>query len=306
MMSKSLRFLSIILLLTAIVTSCTTVPITGRQQLNLVPRNQLMAMSFQSYKDFLKNHRICHDPVKVAMVQRVGENIKHAVEDYLTRKEMSYILSGYHWEFNLIEDKAINAWCMPGGKVVVYTGILPVARDDNGLAVVLGHEIAHAIANHGAERMSQALAVQLGGMALSSALAQENGSTRRLFMAAYGLGAQIGLLLPYSRLQEEEADHLGLIFMALAGYDPRKAVVFWERMMALGSNKERVPEFLSTHPSDASRIARIKALLPEALGYYYTSKRVHRFDKIDYRPENPGTKGITTPIRNSMNLKEAR
>ncbi len=280
-MSRFPKFPSIIPLLTLIVAACTTVPITGRHQLNLVPRNQLMAMSFQSYQNFLKKHRISHDPVKAAMVRRVGENIKRAVEDYLRRRNMAHIITGYHWEFNLVEDKAMNAWCMPGGKVVVYTGLLPVARDDNGLAVVLGHEIAHAIANHGAERMSQALAVQLGGMALSSALEQDGDSTRRLFMAAYGLGAQIGLLLPYSRIQEEEADHLGLIFMAMAGYDPREALGFWERMMALDSDKGAPPEFLSTHPSDSSRIARIKALLPEAMGYYYTYGQKDRSDKID-------------------------
>lgn len=180
---------------------------------------------------------------------------------------MSHKLSNYSWEFNLVENQEINAWCMPGGKVVVYTGILPITRDEAGLAVVMGHEIAHAIAKHGNERMSQGLLAQVGGMALSTALESEPETTQQLWMAAYGLGAQIGLVLPYSRLHENEADHLGLIFMSMAGYNPNAAVSFWQHMAAKKGGKNP-PEFLSTHPSDKNRILKIQALIPEAMKYY--------------------------------------
>jgi predicted Zn-dependent protease len=173
----------------------------------------------------------------------------------------------YGWEFNLIEDdETVNAWCLPGGKVAVYTGILPYTRDENGLAVVLGHEVAHALAGHGNERMSQALLVNMGGIALSVALSQRPGETQQLFMAAYGLGASVGVLLPYSRLHENEADRIGLILMARAGYDPRVAVEFWQRMDEEGS--ARPPELLSTHPAPQSRIESLRAFVPEAMEHY--------------------------------------
>jgi predicted Zn-dependent protease len=200
------------------------------------------------------------------MVKRVGRRIQGAVEKYMTDNNFRHQLEGYQWEFNLVESKEVNAWCMPGGKVVVYTGILPVAKDENGLAVVMGHEIAHAVAKHGNERMSQGLLTELGGVALSVALRDKPQQTQRLFMNAFGVGAQVGVLLPFSRTHESEADHLGLIFMAMAGYDPHGAVTFWERMAQQGGSKP--PEFLSTHPSDQTRINKIKAELPEALKYY--------------------------------------
>jgi predicted Zn-dependent protease len=180
---------------------------------------------------------------------------------------MSDQLKGYKWEFNLVEDPNVNAWCMPGGKVVVYTGILPVAKNEAGLATVMGHEIAHAFARHGAERMTQGLLVELGGMALEKALATRPEETRDLFMRSYGAGTQYGILLPYSRKQESEADHLGLIFMAMAGYNPNDALDFWQRMAA-SSSGQAPPEFMSTHPADATRIRNIKKLIPEAMKYY--------------------------------------
>jgi predicted Zn-dependent protease len=189
------------------------------------------------------------------------------VERYFHEHNLSGRLKGYKWEFNLVEDKEINAWCMPGGKVVVYTGILPVAKDETGLAVVMGHEIAHAVAQHGDERMSQALLAEMGGMALSLALSQNPSQTNDLYLAAYGAGATVGVLLPYSRLQESEADRLGLIFMAMAGYDPRAAVDFWKRMAA-SKKGGAAPEFLSTHPADSKRINNIEKLIPEAMSYY--------------------------------------
>ena len=250
-----------------IVIACATVPITGRRQLSLVPASTINSLSAQQYKDFIDSNKISDDKVATATVKRVGQKIQGAVETYFAQKNQSAALSDYHWEFNLVVDSQVNAWCMPGGKVVVYTGILPITKDDNGLAVVLGHEIAHAVAQHGDERMSQGLLTQLGGMALEAALNKKPEQTKALFMSAYGLGSTVGLLLPYSRLQESEADHIGLIFMAMAGYDPHGALDFWKRMAADKSGG--TPEFLSTHPSDETRIKNIESLIPEAMQYYH-------------------------------------
>jgi predicted Zn-dependent protease len=247
--------------------ACSTVPITGRKQLNVIPSDQMNSMSLNSYSEFIGQHKVATGTPEAAMVKNVGVKIQKAVETYFAQKNMLAHLKGYVWEFNLVDENTVNAWCMPGGKVVVYTGILPITQDETGLAVVMGHEIAHAIAEHGNERMSQGMMVQLGGMALDEALAKKSQETRNLFMAAFGLGAQVGVLLPYSRLHESEADHLGLIFMAMAGYDPNFAVPFWQRMATLSAG-QAPPEFLSTHPSDETRIRKIQKLLPEALQYY--------------------------------------
>ncbi len=258
-------FINLIVLL--LLTACTTVPVTGRSQLNLIPGSSMLSMSAQQYGTFLKENKLSQDQQQVATVKRVGARIQGAVERYFTSSGLQDYLKKYNWEFNLVEDKQVNAWCMPGGKVVVYTGIMPVARDDAGLAVVMGHEIAHAIAEHGNERMSQGLLAQLGGTALSTALATQPDATRQLWMSVYGVGAQYGALMPYGRMQESEADHLGLVFMTMAGYDPNAAVGFWERMAAQKGGKSP-PEFLSTHPADATRIANIKRLIPEVLAKY--------------------------------------
>jgi len=247
--------------------SCSTVPITGRTQLDLISSSTMLAMSFQEYNEFLKSHKLSANQEQTQMVKGVGGRIQRAVEQYFAQNQLSHELDGYGWEFNLVESEEVNAWCMSGGKVVVYTGILAITRDEAGLATVMGHEIAHAVAKHGNERMSQGLLTQMGGAALSVALAQKPQQTRELWMSAFGLGAEVGLLLPYSRLQEEEADHLGLIFMAMAGYDPNRAVDFWQRMSEKKGGKSP-PEFLSTHPSDETRIRKIKALVPEAMQYY--------------------------------------
>ena len=245
---------------------CSTVPVTGRQQLNLIPDAEILSMSFQEYDSFLKQNTLSKDAAKSAMVKRVGTRIEKAVETYFAQKGLSGELKDYRWEFNLVEDPQVNAWCMPGGKVVVYTGILPVTQDEAGLAVVMGHEIAHAIAEHGNERMSQALLQQAGGVALAVAMKNEPAETRTMWMAAYGIGSQVGVMLPFSRTQESEADRLGLVFMAMAGYDPRVAPEFWKRMAAKGGQKP--PEFLSTHPADETRIGQINAWMGEALQYY--------------------------------------
>ncbi len=250
-----------------LLSACSTVPITGRSQLNLIPGSSMLSMSLQQYDQFLKEHKLSTNQEQTQMVKRVGLKIQNAVERYFASNGLSSQLANYKWEFNLVEDKQLNAWCMPGGKVVVYTGILPVTKDETGLAVVMGHEIAHAIAEHGNERMSQGLMAQMGGVALSTALSTQPAATQQLWMAAYGLGSQYGAILPYGRLQESEADHLGLIFMAMAGYAPNEAVGFWQRMAAQkGGNT--TPEFLSTHPADATRIQNIQRLIPEAMKYY--------------------------------------
>ena len=246
--------------------SCSTVPVTGRRQLDLVPNSQMLSMSFTEYNTFLQQNKLSTDAANTAMVKTVGQRIQRAVENYMAQNNLTSELSGFQWEFNLVEDKTPNAWCMPGGKVVVYTGILPLTQNETGLAVVMGHEIAHAIAKHGNERMSQGLAQQLGGVALDVALSQKPAQTRSLFLNSYNVGSGLGLL-KYGRTQESEADHLGLIFMAMAGYDPQQAIPFWERMASQGGG-QAPPEFLSTHPSDQTRIADLRRLMPEAMKYY--------------------------------------
>lgn len=262
---KKIEKISIPLILLLVLT-CATAPVTGRKQLLLIPNSELNSMSFQQYSEFISSNKLSGDKQKTAMVKEVGGRIQTAVEKYFAGRGESEHLRGYEWEFNLVEDSAVNAWCMPGGKVVVYTGILPVTQNENGLAVVMGHEIAHAVANHGNERMSQGLVTQLGGMALAKALETKKEETQNLFLTAYGVGATIGVLLPYSRTHEAEADHLGLIFMAMAGYNPQGAVEFWQRMAKMSGGSP--PEFLSTHPSDETRIRKIREALPEAMQYY--------------------------------------
>lgn len=266
-MKRTAAALFALVLAAIIIYACTTVPLTGRQQLKLIPSSDMMAMSYQQYDQFLQENKKSTNQQQTAMVRRCGQRIQKAVETYFAQNNMSSHLNGYNWEFNLVEDPQVNAWCMPGGKVVVYTGILPIAQNETGLAVVMGHEIAHAVAEHGSERMSQQMLAQLGGTALQVALQEKPQETQALWMTAYGVGSQLGALLPYSRLQESEADHLGLVFMAMAGYDPRAATGFWQRM-AGQKGGQAPPEFLSTHPSDQTRIAKLNQLMPEALKYY--------------------------------------
>lgn len=261
------RISALTLVTAAVLVACATVPLTGRRQLSLIPASSMLSMSAQEYGEFLKKNPESSDARNADLVRKVGKNIQASVERYMTSKKLADRLSGYKWEFHLVESKEANAWCMPGGKVVVYSGILPITKDESGLAVVLGHEISHALADHGAERMSQGLLAQLGGVALQEALKEKPDQTRTLWMTAFGAGAQYGVLLPFSRVQETEADHLGLIFMAMAGYDPQTAVDFWQRMArAKGGNAP--PEFLSTHPSDETRIRDIKREIPNATRYY--------------------------------------
>jgi predicted Zn-dependent protease len=250
----------------AMAVACARVPITKRRQLNLIPESQMIGMSVQAYQGFLDTNNVlpATDP-KTEMVRRIGNRIKAAVETFLAQEGQSKRVEGFAWEFNVVDQDVVNAWCMPGGKVVVYTGILPVTQDEQSLAVVMGHEIAHAVARHGNERMSQALGLQLGGAAVSVAMSEKPELTRNIFLQSYGLGTQLGMLA-YSRNHETEADKMGLIFMAMAGYDPRVAVGFWERMGSLGGQKP--PEILSTHPSDATRANTLKEFMPTAMKYY--------------------------------------
>jgi predicted Zn-dependent protease len=201
------------------------------------------------------------------MVRRVGQRITRAVTDYYAQKGLSDQLANYRWEYNLVDNKEANAWCMPGGKIVVYTGLLPITQNEAALAAVMGHEVSHAIFNHGNERMSQGLIQQLGGVALSVALVDKPAETQNLFMGAYGVGTSVGVLLPFSRKHELEADHYGLIWTAMAGYNPREAIALWQRMEQ-ASNGQKPPEFLSTHPAEGRRIDQLEKYMPEALTYY--------------------------------------
>lgn len=249
-----------------LVVSCNTVPLTGRKQLNLLPGSQMLSLSNDQYSQVLNQSKVVKSSSDAQMVQAVGIKIKNAVERYLRENNQSDLIEGYNWEFNLIEDDQVNAWCMPGGKVAFYSGIMPVCQDENGVAVVMGHEVAHAIARHGNERMSQGLVQQFGGIALQVALSEKPAETQALYMQAYGIGSQVGVILPFSRTHESEADRLGLIFMAMAGYNPAGAPEFWKRMAALGG--QAPPEFLSTHPSNQTRISNLNKWMPEALKYY--------------------------------------
>ena len=266
-MKQLLISLSLSLITLFVFQTCSSVPLTGRSQLNMIPSSEMLAMSYQQYDIFLNENRLSTNTAEVNRVKRVGANIQQAVERYMAENNLSSRLKGYDWEFNLVEDDQVNAWCMPGGKVVVYTGILPVTNDEAGLAVVMGHEIAHAIAEHGNERMSQQLLQQVGAVGLMVAMKDEPVQTQALWLSVYGVGTTVGVILPYSRTQESEADHLGLIFMAMAGYDPYEAPEFWKRMAA-SKQGSQPPEFLSTHPSDQTRINDITSWIPEAMKYY--------------------------------------
>jgi len=237
--------------------ACETVPVTGRSQLLLIPEGTEVSMGLDSYQDVLKKSKVSTDPRLNEQVTRVGRRIAEATG----RKD-------YQWEFRVIDDQQANAFCLPGGKVAVYTGILPLTRDDAGLAAVLAHEVSHAVARHGGERLSQSMIVQSGLAATQVALANRDPLVVQSVTALLGAGASVGLLLPWGRSQESEADHLGLIYMARAGYDPRAARELWMRMAAASEGRQKGPEFLSTHPSDATRIAQIDGWLPEALQQY--------------------------------------
>lgn len=258
------------LLTATVLLSCSKVPITGRNQNTLVSETELEQMSATEYKKFISTNKLSKDAAQVAMVQRVGSNISTSITAFFrTYKGGKYYssIANYKWEFNVVDDPTVNAWCMPGGKVVVYSGLLPVTQNETALAVVMGHEIAHAVAKHGNERMSQQLKAQALGTVLSVAVSGSPQATQDIFNIAFGVSGNLSLL-KYSRTHETEADKIGLVFMALAGYDPHEAIPFWERMSKM-SNGAKPPQILSTHPSDAQRINDLKAWLPEAMKYYH-------------------------------------
>jgi predicted Zn-dependent protease len=264
-MKKTFHVLTVIAVI-VLAFACSRVPITNRKQVSLIPESQLIGMSITNYQQFLDTNKVVPNTDKrTQMVQKIGTRIQAAVEKYLADNKQSARVEGFQWEFNVVESDQVNAWCMPGGKVVVYTGILPVTQDEISLAVVMGHEIAHAIARHGNERMSEGLIVNAGGQALGAVLQTKPTVAQNIFLQSYGLGSQLGMLA-YSRRDETEADKLGLVFMAMAGYNPEAAIPFWERMSQSGGQKP--PEILSTHPSDETRIATLKEWMPEAKKYF--------------------------------------
>lgn len=245
-----------------------TVPITGRTQHLLVDNDQVLSLSNQQYQSYMKTAKKSLSASNTAMVQRCGQRLAEAVEDFLTYNGMIKELKEYVWEFNLVQDASANAFCMPGGKIVVYEGILPYTQTEDALAIVLGHEIAHAVAKHSAERLSKQVKAQYGSQILSGMLSNSGTGTQLLAQQAFGLGAEYGYIKPFSRKQESEADRLGLVFAAMAGYNPDVAVEFWQRMSQQGGS---TPVILSDHPSDAKRIKDIQKWLPEARQYAKTS-----------------------------------
>lgn len=249
--------------------SCSTVPLSGRSRISFVNESEMQTAAAQSYSALLKNPetKILNN-ADAQRVKNIGQKIAAAVTQYMNANGYASQIQGFKWEFNLIDSKEVNAWCMPGGKVAVYSGILPVAKDDAGLATVMGHEIAHAIAQHSSERASKAAVAEGVGGLLGAATGNKSAITQNVISQVYGIGAQGFYLLPNSRTQELEADHLGLIFMSMAGYNPSNAVSFWQRMAAVSSGAQKPAEFLSTHPADATRIAQIQKDLPEAMKYF--------------------------------------
>lgn len=238
--------------------ACTTNPFTGKKTLALVPNSQILPMAFQQYDAFLSENNVVTNTSEALMVKRVGEKIKNASETWLNANGYSGYTSDYRWEYNLVQDDQINAWCMPGGKIVVYTGILPITQDEAGLAAVMGHEVAHALANHGQQRMSAGQLQQIGAVAGTIAVSGSSQETQQIFGTAYGLGTQYGGMLPFSRSHETEADIIGQQIMAIAGYEPLEAAELWQRMKA-NSGGQAPPEFMSTHPSSDTRINNLQA-----------------------------------------------
>lgn len=264
-----IRIVSTFFVLAAFLIACSKNALTGKKQLTLLPETELMSMATTEYQSFLSKNKVVGTSSNrdAQMVNRAGDRIVKAVEAYYAEKGMSDKLKGFKWETNLVEDKAVNAWCMPGGKIVVYTGILPITQNEAALAAVMGHEVSHALLQHGNQRMSQGLLQQLGGVALSVAVANKPAETQNLFLGAYGVGTTVGVMLPFSRNHELEADKYGLIWTAMAGYNPQEAIGLWERMEK-ASNGQKPPEFLSTHPSEGRRIEKLKEMMPEAMKYY--------------------------------------
>ena len=249
-----------------LLSGCGSVPITGRRQLNLVSDQEILSSSLSQYTSYMQGAKKSSNTTQSAMVTRVGRKIAAATESYLKNNGLADEVSNFSWEFNLVQDNQLNAFCMPGGKIVVYEGLMKIISSDDELAVVLGHEVAHAVAKHSNERMSQQLLAQYGAQVVSGALANNSSAVKSIASQVYGIGAQYGVMLPFSRKHESEADYMGLILMTIAGYNPDVAVGFWQKMS--GGGQSSTPEFMSTHPSDQTRISDIQKNLPDVKKKY--------------------------------------
>jgi predicted Zn-dependent protease len=261
---KSVK-ITIIAVLTGIalfLSACASNPLTGKSTMALVDNSELFASSFQQYDQFLSENKVITGTAQAELVERVGKNIREAAEKWYAAEGNADYLQDYQWEYHLVESDEVNAWCMPGGKIVVYSGILPVTQTEEGLATVMGHEVSHALLNHGQQRMSAGVLQELGATGVSILTGGKSAESQALAMTVYGAGSQVFGTLPFSRNHESEADHYGLQLMAIAGYDPEASVPCWERMASMGGGG--TPEFLSTHPSDATRIKQLQGWIPEA------------------------------------------
>ncbi|WP_405605181.1 M48 family metallopeptidase [Polaribacter sp. Asnod1-A03] len=260
-----MKKISVLILTVLLFVECSTVPITGRKRVNFVSDSEVLPASFAQYSTFLDENKLSNNTTMSNQINEVGKNISEAVDRFMRANNMSSEADSYRWEFNLIEDKTVNAWCMPGGKVVFYTGIMPICDNVNGVAAVMGHEVAHAFAKHGQERMTQGQLQQYGGLAVALGTSGKSAEAQQIWNTAFGIGSGLGML-KYSRVHEQEADRLGLVFMIMAGYDGTEAAEVWVRMSNL-SNGSSTPEILSTHPSNESRIQDLKTYLPTARKY---------------------------------------
>ncbi|MDR0641156.1 MAG: M48 family metallopeptidase [Treponema sp.] len=261
-MKKAIVFLAVVMISGGLIAACVTNPLTGKSTMALVGKAELFSSSFQQYDEFLAEHQVLSGTAEAFLVERVGIRIREAAEKWLISEGAGTYLADYRWEYKLVRDDQVNAWCMPGGKIVVYTGILPFTQSEAGLATVMGHEVSHALLNHGQQRMSAAMLQQFGAAGLTLLTGNRSQESQALAMTLYGAGSELFGILPFSRNHESEADRIGLILMAIAGYNPEEAVPFWERMSAAGGGA--VPEFLSTHPSDATRIRDLRREMPGA------------------------------------------
>lgn len=288
-----MKKLLLIIVAMASLMSCSTVAVTGRKQLLLVSNQEVMSLSNNTFRSYMSKAKLSTNRSNTEMVKRVGTNIAIAVEQYLRDNGLEQEIKNYAWEFHLVQDNTPNAFCLPGGKIVVNEGILPITKTEEGLAIVVGHEVGHAVAKHSAERLSNQMLTQYGGAILGTIMQNKSSEAQFLAQQIYGLGAQYGVMLPHSRRNESEADHLGLVFAAMAGYNPQAAIGFWQRMAAAGG--ESVPEFMSTHPSDETRISRIQKLMPEAMKYYKgeakTSSKASKIIKRNTQTTTPKSTG---------------
>lgn len=267
---------ALLLLAASLAAGCAQTPLTGRSQLLLFPEGEMLTLSIDAYSQMMSQETLVTHTPEGQMVVRVGERIAAATEEYMISHGLGHRLDRFAWEFNLVQNDAVNAFCMPGGKVAFFTGILPICQDENGVAVVMGHEIAHALAQHGNERMSQAVLLGAGTAAAAAIGARDSPQRAAVFAGLFGVGGTLAVGLPHSRRQEYEADEIGLVLMSLAGYDPREAPRFWERMAAASGNGGG-PEFLSTHPVSTNRVARLESMLPDAITVYETGVLPYRW-----------------------------